>query len=529
MKIVLAEQMRKLDRSAMDDYKIPGEELMDRAGLGVANAIDAMFDRCSMKDPPILLVAGRGNNGGDAFAAARHLRHYGYEVEVWVAGALEDICGDARTHLNKMKEAKVRVEELPTKEDWDVAIEDARMAQALEMGVIVDGVLGTGISGPARGPSAGAISCINASAKNSIVVAIDIPSGLNADTGFAAGDAVKADITVTMGLPKRGLVEPCAADHVGRIEVIDIGIPRELLENIETDIEFIAAQDIGMLFPRRHRASHKGSFGHLLIIGGAAGYSGAVSMAARAGLRSGAGLVTVVAPASIAGIVAGSAPEAMVHAAAETSAGSLSPDCWQAWRDRLEDFSAVVVGPGLTRNDASAALADLILKECPLPLVMDADALNAFEGRPDDLARARGTEKPLVITPHPGELGRLLGRKTAEIQADRFKSARDAAGKTGAVVVLKGAGTLVACNGHQLQVNMTGNPGMATGGTGDVLAGLLGGLLAQGMGAFDAARAAVFVHGKAGDEAARNRTELAITAGDVIEFIPHAFQRVCVR
>ncbi len=529
MKIVSVEQMRKLDRRAMEEYKIPGEELMDRAGLGVANAIDAMFDRCSMKDPAILLIAGRGNNGGDAFAAARHLRHYGYEPEVWVAGALGEISGDARTHFNKMKEAKLRVEELPTKEDWEVAIEDARMSQALDMDIIVDGVLGTGIKGPARGPSAGAISYINASARNSVVVAIDIPSGLNADTGLAAGDAVRADITVTMGLPKRGLVEPCAADHVGRIEVVDIGIPPELLENIASDIEFIAAQDVALLFPRRRRDAHKGSFGHLLVIGGAAGYSGAVSMAARAGTRSGAGLVTVVVPASIAAIVAGAAPEAMVHAAAETSAGSLSPDCWLTWREKLKDFTAVVVGPGLTRHEASAELAALILKECPLPLVMDADALNAFEGRPGELARARGADKPLVITPHPGELGRLLGCSAAEIQTERFKSARDAAGKTGAVVVLKGAGTLVACKGHELQVNMTGNPGMATGGTGDVLAGLLGGLLAQGIGAFDAARAAVFVHGKAGDEASRNRTEIAMTAGDVIEFIPRAFQRACVR
>lgn len=529
MKVVSAEQMRKLDRCAMDDFKIPGEELMDRAGLGVADAVDGMFDKCSMKDPAVLLVAGRGNNGGDAFAAARYLRHYGYDTEVWVAGALSEISGDARTHFNKMKESKVHVEELPTKEDWELALDDIRFAQAVDMGVVVDGVLGTGIKGPARGPSAGAISYINASARHSIVVAIDVPSGLNADTGVAEGDAVKADLTVTMGLPKRGLIEPRAADYVGRIEVIDIGIPPELIENTHSDLELITAQDLSLLFPRRHRGSHKGSFGHLLIIGGASGYSGAIAMAARAATRSGVGLVTTVVPRSIAPIVASQVPEAMIHAAEETEAGSLSANCWPAWRERIKAFSAVLVGPGLTRHDNAASLAARILQDCQVPLVMDADALNAFEGRAGDLRRERAENGTLVITPHPGELGRLMGCAAADIQADRFKAAMEAADKTGSVVIVKGAGTLVARSGRKLHINMTGNPGMASGGSGDVLAGLLGGILAQGFFPFNAAQAAVFLHGKAGDEAARIRTEFGMTASDLIEFIPRAFQHVSVR
>lgn len=529
MKIVSTAQMRELDRSAIEDYKVPGEVLMDRAGFGVANIVDLLFDRCELAGSSVLLVAGRGNNGGDAFAAARHLKEEGYDPAVWLAGSVNEIRDDARTHLNKLKASKIEVEELPTKEDWDQLVDQWRETGASGVPVVVDGVLGTGIEGPARGPAAGAIRYVNMMAGESLVVSIDIPSGLNSDTGEAEGDAVTADVTVTMGLPKRGLIEPSAANHVGRLEVMDIGIPRDLVDKTESDVELITAADVRRLFPRRPRSSHKGNYGHLLMIGGATGYSGAISMAARAAVRSGAGLVTAVVPHGIASVVAGAVPEAMVYGAVETEIGSVAAGCWPVWRERLNEFSAVLVGPGMTRHSETRILVAQILKDCTVPLVMDADALNVFEGRLDDLSRSRKPGCPLVITPHPGEMGRLTGRPASDVQANRFAVAAEVAGKTGAVVILKGAGTLVAEQGQSLNINMTGNPGMAAGGMGDVLAGLLGGLVARGLKPFDAARAAVFLHGRAGDEAAWETTESCLTAGDVIDSIPYAFQQVTMR
>lgn len=527
MKIISTELMRELERKTIADFQVSGEALMDRAGFCVAHVVDNLCDRYGWHGAAILLVAGRGNNGGDAFVAARYLKQHGYEVSVWLACSQSDVQGDARLHLTRLKSAKVRLEEFPTQQDWD-QLTDNLLGSSGGMGVavVVDGVLGTGARGPAHGPAAGAIRYINALSAQSLVVAIDIPSGLNSDTGRAEGDAVTADWTVTMGLPKRGLVEPCAVSRVGRLEVADIGLPAALIEKIESEMEFIAAADVRRLVPRRPRLAHKGSFGHVLIMGGAAGYAGAVSLAARAAVRSGAGLVSVLTPRGIAPVVAGAVLEAMVHAAPETESGSLALAAWDAWRGEVGRFSAVLVGPGMTRHPDTRALVERILQDCPAALVLDADALNVLEGRLDEFKRRQG---PLVITPHPGEMGRLLGCSAAEVQADRFAMARAAASRSGCVVVLKGAGTLVAAEGEPLQINLTGSPGMATGGTGDVLAGLLAGLLAQGLKPFDAARAAVFLHGRAGDEAACEKNEACLSAGDVIEALPYAFQLVSPR
>jgi len=526
MKIISTAVMRELDRKTIADFDVPGETLMDRAGFGVARFVDYLFHTKDFYSRSVRLVAGRGNNGGDIFAAARYLRQMEYDVDILLAGSLTDVRGDALTHLSKLKSKHIRVDELPTPKDWEEEIAFAQRARNTDMPVIVDGVLGTGIQGPARGPASGAIRFINAQAGLSLVVAVDVPSGLDSDTGRAEGDAVVADYTLTMGLPKRGLVEPCAADHVGRLEVIHIGIPDDLIDKVESDLELITPFDLRPLFPRRLQTSHKGTFGHLLIVGGAAGFPGAIALAAKAALRSGVGLVTVVVPRSIVPIVAGLAPEAMVHGVAETDIGSLVSDAWPAWRDRLGDFTAVAAGPGMTRHPETVKLIEQILSECRLPLVLDADALSVYEGRLNALADHAG---PLVITPHPGEMARLLSRAAAEVQANRFEVAKEAAKRTRAVTVLKGAGTLVAEAGQPLAINMTGNPGMATGGMGDVLTGLLGGLLAQKMKPFDAARAAVFLHGCAGNMAADDKSEPGITAGDVVNELPYAFQNIIPR
>ena len=522
MKAVTSEQMRELDRKTISDFGIPGEVLMDRAGLGVAEVVQFLARIAGYDGPLVQLLAGRGNNGGDAFVAARYLKERGYDVEVWLAAEAGAISGDALKHLSKLKAAKVPFHELPTKVEWD----DEAGASTLSGCIVVDGILGTGISGPARGPAAGAISYINALAPRNLVVAIDIPSGLNADTGEAAGDVVTADITATMGLPKRGLLEPRAVESVGAVEVVDIGIPAELTERIECDVELIAVDDLRVILGRRPRQAHKGMFGHVLVFGGAPGYAGAVAMAVEAAARSGAGLVTALVPVGVAAVVAGMVPEAMIHSGAPTGTGSLAADCLAKWNRPLAGFSAILMGPGMTTHDDTLALVRKVLAESRVPVVLDADALNVCAGRLDIIKNA---SCPVIITPHPGEMARLTGGQVAEVQADRFNTARRMAEQTSAVTVLKGAGTVVAAEGHPLNINLTGNPGMASGGMGDVLSGLIAGLAAQGIAPFDAARAGVYLHGRAGDNVAWRTSQAGMIAGDVIEELPHVFRETTVR
>lgn len=522
MKIVTTSTMRELERRTIDEFNIKAEILMDRAGFGVANAVRRLADVSGFSSAFIHLVAGRGNNGGDAFCAARHLKDMGFSVEVWLAGSLNQVAGHASLYLSKLKSAKIRVEELPTLEDWKAAL-----AQPLPAEILVDGVLGTGITGPARGPAAGAIQYIRAQANESLVVSIDVPSGLDADTGRAEGDTVMADITATMGLPKQGLVEPAAIDYVGTIEVVDIGLPREVVADADADErEFIYLADLQPLFPRRKRDTHKGHYGHVLLIGGAQGYSGAMSLAARAATRSGAGLVTAVVPEGVAARVAVSTPETMVVGAAQNGEGALATAALPTIRQHLEHAQAVLIGPGLTRGDDALQLVRAVVRESSVPVVVDADALAVMEGQVDYFNKA---QKPIMITPHPGEMAMLLRREVADVQADRIGTATRVARAIRGVVVLKGAGTVVACEGKPTQINITGNPGMATGGTGDVLAGLLAGLLAQGYSPYDAARAGVYVHGRSGDLAAWRKCQVSLVASDVIDELPFAFRDLTLR
>jgi NAD(P)H-hydrate epimerase len=360
----------------------------------------------------------------------------------------------------------------------------------------------------------------------SLVISIDVPSGMNSDTGEAPGGAVVADITATMGLPKTGLLTPAALEYVGNVEVVDIGIPWELVEEIECDWELIAPQDLRGFMPRRPRAAHKGDYGHVLAVAGAPGYAGAAAMAARAAVRSGAGLVSVLTPASVASVVAGLAPEAMVHAGACDAQGCLAANALDEWGRELSDFDAVLAGPGLTAGAATRAVLEALLEKSAGPLVVDADALNVCAGDPEVLASRK---IPIVITPHPGELARLLSCSPPDVQHDRAGMARRAAEATGATVVLKGAGTLVTENGRRMHINLSGNPGMAAGGTGDVLSGLLAGLLAQRIAPFDAARMAVHVHGRAGDNAAWRASQAGLAATDLIEEIPHVLRDMLMR
>ena len=517
MKALTRDQMTALDRLAIEEGGIAAETLMEHAGAGVAQAAEKMIHAAAPAARRCTLVAGKGNNGGDAFVAARRLQELGVKANVVLTVLADSIQGASAHHFNLMLDTGVEVMELARESDWK------SLPPEHDAHLVVDGILGTGLQGAAKGVAARAIERVNYWGQRCPVVAIDIPSGLNADSGVAEGPAVRADLTVTMGYPKQGLLNPRAFDHVGNVDVVDIGIPPGYCEPLNAELEMIARTDLIPLVPRRPRAVHKGTFGHVLIVAGSRGMSGAAGLAARAALRSGAGLVSVLTPASVASIVAAMAPEAMVHGGCETRSGALAGASLSESGLDPDAFDSIMIGPGLATDADQQELVAQILRGCTTPIVLDADALSICAGESDILRKARG---PIAITPHPGEMARLLGCSPAAVQADRPGSAWQAERELDAVVVLKGAGTLVCRRGSKTHINMTGNAGMACGGMGDALSGLLGGLLAQGLKPFDGARLAVWLHGRAGDHAARRATEPGMTATDLTEALPAAWKEL---
>ena len=494
--------MRELDRQAIEEFNIPGDVLMERAGQGVAEiTLDVLNAR--MADT-VLLIAGTGNNGGDVFAAASFLAEAELNVTVWICGSKRKIKGDAEYHLKKMIRRGIHPVEVAKDEDLHLERTSA---------VIVDGLLGTGAKGAPRGFMSKVINFINEEAHRSFVLSIDIPSGVDADTGVAEGSAVRANLTVTMCLPKTGLIRPEAVPYVGNIEVLDIGIPAELKELVPACLDAELIDRAKLLIPFRGNETHKGNHGHVLLIGGAMGTTGAIAMAARAALRSGAGLVSVLTPEEVYPIVAQAAgPEVMVTASRHGA--SRSED--ELLLSLLKKCNVLCIGPGMGRSDETQELVETLLKTCHVPLVLDADALCIS---PEQIAAAKC---PVILTPHPGEFERVFG----EPVTDRWAQARAASDLTGKTVVLKGAGTIVADPNYKMGVNMSGNPGMATAGSGDVLAGIVAALAGRGMQPFEAAITAVHLHGLAGDIAAEDLTQEAMIATDIIHSLPDAFRMI---
>lgn len=517
MKFVTPGQMRRMDERSIHELGIPGEILMDRAGRAVAE----MVLEISRGRPFIRrarLIAGHGNNGGDAFVAAGYLSRHGLEAEVWLAAESSRIKGDALLHLDKIRSMGIPVLEMPEEADWiqrAVTCSDENL-------VVVDGLLGTGMEGTPRGTAAEAINYVNRLGGKNPVVAIDIPSGLNAETGCAEGSAVRADFTVTMAFPKSGFLNESAHERLGSLRVADIGVPAAPGLECGMDEELITETEVRSLFPGRKRDSHKGSFGHVLVVAGSSGLTGAGVLAALSALRSGVGLVTVLTTSSLAPVIASSVPEAMVHGVDETVTGSISQSGFQQWLSKRGPFSSALIGPGMSNCEATFAIVESALSVADWNLVLDADALNVLQGRGEMLKRAACR---VVITPHPGEMARLMGIDVGDVQKDRVSVATQAAAKTGALVVLKGAGTVIVAPGGPPRINLTGNPGMACGGTGDVLAGLLAGFLGAGMDVHGSAEAAVYIHGLAGDSAAIRSSAPGMNAGDLVRAMPSVMAR----
>jgi NAD(P)H-hydrate epimerase len=521
VKLVTAEQMREMDRRTIEEFGVPGATLMENAGTGVFRLIAELLGEAQGKRA--LVFCGKGNNGGDGFVVARLLHEWGADTAAVLAGKAADLKGDARANFDAATKAQVPIHEITgSLVKWPQA--EALAVAARESDVLVDALLGTGLSGEVTGLTRDLIEFINTTRAHAQtqVVAVDVPSGVDADTGRTWGVAAKADHTVTMGLAKVGLVLYPGAEYAGALHVADIGTPEEIIEQAEIAAELIERAQVRALLPPRRRDAHKGDFGRVLLIAGSRGMAGAAALCARAALRAGAGLVYLGAPESLNDILQTKVDEVITRPLPQTDAGTLSADALPLIEAHLRDCDALALGPGLSRNPATAELVRRLVRACTKPMVLDADGLNAVSEEPECLVRSAA---PAVITPHPGEMARLMGSDIPAVQVDRLEAARTAAKRLGCVALLKGARTVIATPEGQVRICPTGNPGMASGGTGDVLTGMIAGFLGQGMSPFDAATAGAFLHGLAGDLAAASLTEVALVAGDVLDAIPLALHQ----
>ncbi len=500
--------MREIDRAAIERCGLPGAVLMENAGRSVADWLESELD--GLRDARVAVVCGPGNNGGDGFVVARHLANRGARPDCLLLGRASQLKGDAALNARVLAAGGLEVMEVDDAEDLEFMLDGCE--------AIVDAVFGTGLD---REPSLlykQSFEAMNAS--DAFIISIDVPSGVNADTGEAYESAVQADMTVTMGLPKLGHVLYPGRVNAGTLRIADIGIPTPVM-NENADTWLVEPEDI--LLPERPADGHKGTFGTVLVIAGSRGYSGAACLAAAAATRSGCGLVKVAVPAGICPVVESAFLEPVKFPLAQTDAETVAPEALDRALELAADCQCVAIGPGLSTHPGTREFVTRLLPALAVPVVIDADAISNLAGNLAVLSRRKA---PTVLTPHPGELARLTTLNPRSINAERVNVARRFATEHGLILVLKGAPTVVAARDSQVFVNSTGNSGLASGGTGDVLTGLLAGLIASGMDPVKAGSAAAYLHGLAADLAADKLTEQALTAIDVLDCLPAAFHRL---
>ena len=503
MRVLNTQQMREADRRTIDEIGIPAIVLMENAGRQAVAAMEAAFEDLATSHVGVL--CGRGNNGGDGFVVARTLVQRGVETSVFLLGGVADVRGDARVNLEVLGRIGLTVVEITNAQEWEL-----HFSEISQCDLLVDAILGTGFHGQLSGLLETVVADVNGLGVP--VVAIDLPTGVSADTPDVEGEAIEASMTVTLAAPKIPLVLPPADSHSGDLVIADIGIPLPLLDDVDGPyIELLTRERMRELVPARAADSHKGDFGRVLVVAGSLGRSGAAHLAAIGALRSGAGLVTIATPKSCLPIVAAMAPEYMTEGLEETTSGTVD----YAALDRLLEFKAdvIAVGPGLGQAPGTAAFVQGLVERAGVPLVLDADALNAFSGDPDRLTGRDGVD--VVITPHPGEMARLLNLSVEALQHDRLRHATEFAARHRVHVVLKGHRTIIAGPDNRAFINLTGNPGMATGGTGDLLTGMIAAWFAQLLDAEAACKLAVYLHGAAGDLAEADEGDVALVAGDI--------------
>jgi NAD(P)H-hydrate epimerase len=503
MRVLNTQQMREADRQTIDEIGIPSLVLMENAGRQAVAAMEAAFDDLSSSRVGVL--CGRGNNGGDGFVVARTLAQRGIEAVVYILGSVSDVRGDARTNLEILGRVGVTVVEVTNAQEWEL-----HFSEVSECDLIVDAIVGTGFHGPLTGLLETVVADVNGLGVP--VVAIDLPTGVSADSHEVDGEAIEASMTVTLAAPKLPLILPPADAHGGDLVIADIGIPASVIDELDGPrLELLTRERMRELVPARAADSHKGDFGRVLVIAGSRGRTGAANLAATGALRSGAGLVTIATARSCLPIVAAMAPEYMTLGLEETEAGTIDFSA----ADRVLDFQAdvIAIGPGLGQDPSTTAFVHAVFERSGVPLVLDADALNAFEDDPERLTGRDGVD--VIVTPHPGEMARLLQSSIEDVQADRLEHARDFARRHRCHVVLKGHRTIIAGPEGRSFVNLTGNAGMATGGTGDLLTGMIAAWFAQILDAEAACKLAVYLHGTAGDLAEADEGETALLPSDI--------------
>jgi ADP-dependent NAD(P)H-hydrate dehydratase / NAD(P)H-hydrate epimerase len=516
MRVLNAAQMREADRRTIHEIGIPSLVLMENAGRQVVAAMETVHG--DLAEHQVAVLCGRGNNGGDGFVVARTLLQRGVDVSVFLIGRVADVRGDARTNLDILGRLGLAVVEIGDSQDWEL-----HFSEIQDSTIIVDAMFGTGLNAPLSGLLETVVADVNASGIP--VVAVDLPSGLSADSHEPIGDSIEAGVTIALAAPKLSLVLPPAETRAGDIVIADIGIPTEVIEAVDGPrVELLTRAATRELLTPRTADSHKGDYGRVLIVAGSRGKTGAAYLSATGALRAGAGLVTVATPSSCLPILAAMGSEFMTESLDETPDG-IDPYAVELILESARDV--IAIGPGLGQLPGTRAFVRALVDRATLPLVIDADGLNAFAGEPEALAGREG--RTVIITPHPGEMARLVGVSAEDVQANRLEIARSFASAHHVYVVLKGHRTLIATPEGTVFINPTGNPGMATGGTGDVLTGMVAASLAQLLDAEAACKLSVYLHGLAGDLAEADEGEVSMTAGDLAAHIGDAILELTAR
>lgn len=515
MYLLTAEEMQKLDKTAINQLGIPGVVLMENAGLQIMEEIHSILG--NLKGKTVTVFAGKGNNGGDGFVVARHLLNAGAEVKVLLFADIQDITGDARINLNVLQAMGHKVYSIINPNSLNIV----KLAMVYT-DLIVDAIFGTGFKGAVSEQVGNVIEIINSAGKP--VVAVDIPSGLIANTGEVHGPCIKATSTVTFAYAKIGLLIHEGPEYVGKLTVADISIPPGLVLTQNVKRFLITPEIVKNIMPVRKPEGHKGSYGRILVVGGSSGLSGAAALASIAALKAGAGLVTLAVPASLHDLMEVKLTEVMTKPLPETEEVSIGFEAVPVVRELADTADVLALGPGISTNQDTVSFVRELLTVVEKPLVIDADGLNALAGAEELVASCKTMP---VLTPHPGEMARLLGIKTEQVQNNRIEVALEAARKYNSVVILKGNRTVVCSPDGTTYINPNGNPGMATGGSGDVLTGVVAGLLGQGLPPLEAAAAGVYFHGLAGDLAAAEKGMLSLIAGDLLDYLPQATRNFC--
>jgi NAD(P)H-hydrate epimerase len=513
--LVTASEMQKMDKETIETFGLPGIVLMENAGR---SSVDSFMSHCSdIHDKRIGIIAGSGNNGGDGFVMARYFISAGMDVIVFLMANNEKLSGDALFNYERLMKMNAKVIEMP-----DETSLDSRYRILNTRNVWIDALLGTGLRSEVRGRYKKIINFLNDS--EHFVFSVDIPSGLHADNGNICGVAVKADATITFGHQKIGLAMPTGEKHCGTLSIADIGIPPQITESIAPNHYLLMPKTLDLDFYQRPSSAHKGTTGHVFVIGGSLGKTGACIMTSLAAMRIGSGLVTLGIAASLNSICESHLIEAMTLPLTEESPGILGSSAFDVIMRESEGKKCIAIGPGMGTALTTEKLVLKLIQETTLPMIIDADALNVLSGNTEYLHKAKNIH---ILTPHPGEMARLTGLSTKEIQADRIRLSRHFAKSHNVILVLKGERTIIAHPDGRIAINTTGNPGMASGGMGDVLTGIIAGLIAQSTSIENAVETAVYIHGMASDLLHSRMGEIGFVASDLIKILPYTLNE-CV-